>query len=255
MGKIFYKGVDYSSPTSSGVSGVKGNKETVYRVGNVNITPEDVGSVAVGGDVADNTVAFTSNDAGPDGTPDLISLEKLTTGEKLSALMNKVSIIANNFRYFLKMLGTNDISAIGDGTVTGGISALNDKLSHVGMIIHTTTLDTEDKVKAIYGGTSWSKIEGRFLLGQSSSYAINSTGGEATHKLTVNEMPSHNHAGKISAKGAYLTFYNDGTPGNRGTASYSNSTGDTFSLTSNGGNQAHNNMPPYKTVYIWERTA
>ena len=123
------------------------------------------------------------------------------------------------------------------------------------MIIHTTTLDTEDKVKAIYGGTSWTKIEGRFLLGQSSSYAINSTGGEATHTLTVNEMPSHNHAGKIFGNHAYLVFGNDVTPGNRGTASYSNSTGDTFSLTSNGGNQAHNNMPPYKTVYIWERTA
>ena len=67
-------------------------------------------------------------------------------------------------------------------------------------------------------------------------------------------MPSHNHAGKIYAKNAYLAFYNDGTSGDRGTASY-NSTGDTFSLTSNGGNQAHNNMPPYKTVYIWERTA
>ena len=151
-------------------------------------------------------------------------------------------------------LGSTDISSIGDGTVTGAINELNRNLSHVGMIIHTTTLDTEDKVKAIYGGISWTKIEGRFLLGQSSSYAINSTGGEATHKLTVNEMPSHNHAGKISAKNAYLAFYNDGAAGDRGTASY-NSTGDTFSLTSNGGNQAHNNMPPYKTVYIWERTA
>ena len=169
------------------------------------------------------------------------------TGEG-DTLTADVAKIKNN-------LGSTDISSIGDGTVTGAINELNRNLSHVGMIIHTTTLDTEDKVKAIYGGTSWTKIEGRFLLGQSSNYAINSTGGEATHKLTVNEMPSHNHAGKISAKGAYLVFYNDGTPGNRGTASYSNSTGDTFSLTSNGGDQAHNNMPPYKTVYIWERTA
>ena len=32
--------------------------------------------------------------------------------------------------------------------------------SHVGMIVQTTTLDTEAKVIAIYGGTSWSKIEG-----------------------------------------------------------------------------------------------
>mgnify|MGYP007121289589 CR=1 FL=1 len=65
--------------------------------------------------------------------------------------------------------------------------------SHVGMIIQSTTLDTEAKVIAIYGGTSWTKIEGRFLLGTSPSYAVNATGGEATHKLTTPEMPSHSH--------------------------------------------------------------
>ena len=243
-----------SEMQKSQVTGVKGDNETEFRTGEVNLTAENVGAVKTGGDVAENTVTYESNDVGPDGDPALWEIPKLTTGEKLSSIMQKVSRISNNFRYMIKLLGTTDISAIGDGTVTGGLTTLNDKLSHVGMIIHTTTLDTEDKVKAIYGGTSWSKIEGKFLLGQSSSYAINSTGGEATHKLTVNEMPSHNHAGKISSKGAYLAFYNDGTAGDRGTASY-NSTGDTFSLTSNGGNKAHNNMPPYKTVYIWERTA
>lgn len=134
------------------------------------------------------------------------------------------------------------------------INEVKSNMSHVGMVIHSTTLDTEEKVKSIYGGTSWVKIEGRFLLGQSSSHAVNTTGGEETHKLTVAEMPSHNHAGKISARGAYLAFCNDCTGGSTGTASY-NSTGDTFTLTSNGGDQAHNNMPPYKAVYIWERTA
>ena len=70
-----------------------------------------------------------------------------------------------------------------------------EKFSHVGMIIHSTTLDTMEKVIEIYGGTSWSKIEGMFLLGQSSAYAVNSTGGEATHSLSSTEMPSHTHTG------------------------------------------------------------
>lgn len=43
-------------------------------------------------------------------------------------------------------------------------------------------------------GDTWAKIESRFLLGQSSSYAIGATGGAATHTLTVKEMPSHSHA-------------------------------------------------------------
>ncbi len=43
MGKIYYNGVDYSTPTSSGVAGVKGSAESEYRTGNVNITPENIG--------------------------------------------------------------------------------------------------------------------------------------------------------------------------------------------------------------------
>ena len=123
------------------------------------------------------------------------------------------------------------------------------------MIIYSATLNTQAKVINIYGGTTWVKIEGRFLLGQSSSYAINSTGGSATHVLTVNEMPAHNHEGKFKiAAGAFLTTLSEMAIGNRGTASY-DSTGNTITPPTNGGGQAHNNMPPYKVVYIWQRTS
>lgn len=57
--------------------------------------------------------------------------------------------------------------------------------SHIGMVIHSTTLDTMDKVIHVYGGKTWEKIEGRFLLGQSSEYAINDTGGGKEY----NNMP------------------------------------------------------------------
>ena len=97
MGKIFYKGVDYSSPTSSGVSGVKGNKETVYRVGNVNITPENVGALAENGDSKDNTVTFTSAD---DTTANAwTDVAVLATGEKHSSLFAKISTMFKNIRY------------------------------------------------------------------------------------------------------------------------------------------------------------
>ena len=97
MGKIFYKGVDYSSPTSSGVSGVKGNKETVYRVGNVNITPENVGALAENGDSKDNTVTFESNDT---STSDAwTDVTVLATGEKHSSLFAKISTMFKNIRY------------------------------------------------------------------------------------------------------------------------------------------------------------
>lgn len=147
----------------------------------------------------------------------------------------------------------NTESKLKSTNVQGAVDELNSKLSHVGMIIHSTTLDTEDKVKAIYGGTSWSKIEGKFLLGQSSTYVINSTGGEATHILTVNEMPKHSHRQSIDSS------YNAAGLGASGhyAQNNNNSNRSVSGMTSGetGGNAAHNNMPPYKAVYIWERTA
>ena len=54
----------------------------------------------------------------------------------------------------------------------------------------------------LFGGT-WEPLnEGRVLIGANSTYAVGSTGGESTHKLTVNEMPSHNHGGSFSGSGS-----------------------------------------------------
>lgn len=66
-------------------------------------------------------------------------------------------------------------------------------VSHIGMIIHSTTLDTEEKVKSIYGGTHWSLIEGRVLLGSSSTHDVNSTGGSETNTLSIDNLPAHAH--------------------------------------------------------------
>lgn len=154
--------------------------------------------------------------------------------------------------------------------------------SHIGQIIMSTTLDTEEKVKELYGGTSWTKITNRFLVGAGGSYSVNSTGGEASHTLTANEMPSHNHTFTASSSGTGTTYkgvmtttkktnvYPNYTKPNQfeyynggGGPQYSDLTlvdittgGGSVSGTIGytGGGVAHNNMPPYKAVYIWERT-
>lgn len=118
--------------------------------------------------------------------------------------------------------------------------------SHIGQIIMSTTLNTQAKVIEQYGGTTWTKIEGRFLLGASSSYPVNATGGEATHTLTIEEMPNHEHNLKYQTGGRATGSEPDiGSGTNIGSET----------TASAGGGQPHNNMPPYKAVYIWERTA
>lgn len=130
----------------------------------------------------------------------------------------------------------------------------NDKtaFSHIGMIIHSTTLDTMAKVIEIYGGTTWIQHSGYVLRGATSGVTANSavkTGGADTHTLTVNEMPSHGHNLPAYNVGGNYTMININADFPSSKAIYYGATQST------GGGQAHNNLPSYKSVYIWERTA
>ncbi len=103
----------------------------------------------------------------------------------------------------------------------------------------------------LFGGV-WEKIENRFLLAAGSSYAQGSTGGEATHTLTVDEMPSHNHAARFHAgKGGNLNGY-DGYLQRISYTTY-NESDPSVTVLEKGGSQAHNNMPPYLAVNMWKR--
>lgn len=56
------------------------------------------------------------------------TLEELTTGEKLSSIFGKLKLTVKNLKSLIGLIGTTDISTIGDGTVTGGLSDVNSKL-------------------------------------------------------------------------------------------------------------------------------
>ena len=99
----------------------------------------------------------------------------------------------------------------------------------------------------LFGGT-WVALEGRFLLGADSTYTVNSTGGEATHTLTVDEMPSHNHTVPRGGNSFGTSVHGYTSTGTLFTSTDSR-------MSSTGGGQAHNNMPPYLVVYMWKRTA
>ena len=107
----------------------------------------------------------------------------------------------------------------------------------------------------LFGGT-WKAIQGKFLLGAyGSTYKAGSTGGEATHTLTVNEMPKHTHSMYSGNSGAPDTWEPDG-----GSYLLDSVTQDkhtwwaSLGMNYAGGGAAHNNMPPYLAVYIWKRT-
>lgn len=120
----------WTETSSSSVTGIKGVNEDSFRRGNVVLTAKDVGAVSTGGDTANNIVSFTSSDVADGLTSAWTTVSKLSSGEKHSSIFAKVSQMFKNVRYLYKMLGTTDISKIGNGTCTGAISSLNSSLAN-----------------------------------------------------------------------------------------------------------------------------
>ena len=139
-----------------------------------------------------------------------------------------------------------------------------DKIYPVGSIYISTS---STNPSTIYGGT-WERYgQGKTLVGLNEGEpefnTINKTGGEKTHTLTINEMPSHNHnlgghtflwgenVGTVNIKNANAE---EGATSQNRLYTYQNQYGWANTLV-NGGSQPHNNLQPYITVYMWKRTS
>ena len=143
--------------------------------------------------------------------------------------------------------------------INSAMISLND-VYPVGSIYITVEEDTVAKVQAKFGGTWVAFSSGRTLVGVDTSQTefntVEKTGGEKTHTLTVDEMPSHNHTGE--------TVYQNGM-----NATYTSQYGFTIKdctngcwptmyrqgIGSTGGSQPHNNLQPYITVYMYKRVS
>lgn len=141
---------------------------------------------------------------------------------------------------------------------TSDISSLNSRIGEywktiypVGSIYISTS--TTFNPNTVWGGTWEQTASGRCLIGANSTYPLGSTGGEAEHTLTIDEMPSHRHYT------SRINWYNDlqtnGLSVNRADKSYLKVDGPEYRTDYVGGSKAHNNMQPYLAVYMWKRTA
>lgn len=134
---------------------------------------------------------------------------------------------------------------MGDGTSAWTALEWNTLLPYPVGAIYMSVVSTSPAT--LFGGT-WSALEGRFLIGADGTYTAGSTGGAATHTLDATEMPTHSHAVAARNNTADWTLPYARTVDASGTE-VSLSTGNA------GSGVAHNNMPPYLSVYMWKRTA
>lgn len=140
--------------------------------------------------------------------------------------------------------------------------------------IYTSTNSTNPK--NIWGG-EWSSIEGQFLLGANSNYSAGTTGGAATVTLTTDQIPAHTHgwktltgymnktetriggvtkfSGIVTQRKAYTDQYFAANSSGNASNTVGFNIDASHEHASVGSGQAHNNMPPYLAVYMWQRTA
>lgn len=116
----------------------------------------------------------------------------------------------------------------------------------------------------LFGGT-WEEFgKGQVLVGVDSSQtefnAVQKSGGEKTHTLTVSEMPAHSHSIYGNSKTYQASASTAAWQLNQAFKGYASGERVTlhspaFGTASVGNTQAHNNLQPYITVYRWIRTA
>lgn len=128
------------------------------------------------------------------------------------------------------------------------LNDMQDRLIDLIYPIGSIFMSTNSANPSSYLIGTWEQIKDTFLLSAGDIYEGGSTGGEAEHTLTVDEMPSHNHS--------FARWRGSGTADWGGVFGIENvdavHKGDQ-NTSSIGGGQPHNNMPPYLTVYMWQR--
>lgn len=143
-------------------------------------------------------------------------------------------------------------------TYSGGTDLDADTLNYAFQLMHPVgsiymSVDSTNPAQVFGFGTWVAWGAGRVPVGvdtnQTEFDTVEETGGEKTHTLTIEEMPSHNH-------NTYSAGGSSGYPYRIPQADGINSDQNSYCATMpNGGGQAHNNLQPYITCYMWKRTA
>lgn len=204
-----------------------------------------------------------------DNVPNAIKATQDSRGQKIDTTYIKNISVSDNTLTVYK----------GDDSATNLDIISFDQIYPIGAI-YMSTVSTNPATLFKIG--NWEALPaGRVLLAQGTStwgvnYSAGSTGGEDKHTLTVSESAPHNHTGNATTSGSTHTHAltmraSHGKSGNGGVPRFGD--GDVWSdyktqnlsaagehshaitINNSGGGQAHNNMQPYLSVYMWKRTS
>ena len=230
-----------------GVTGVKGNAESSYRKGEVNITPANIGAAASSHTHSASNI--TAGTLGGSVVANTTAVGTLTTKQVRNITISTADPTSSD--------GGN-----GDVWIKYGNTQSNCPFPVGGVYISIASTNPS----SIWAGTTWEQFaKGRTLVGLDTSDSnfntAGQTAGEKTHTLTTNEIPAHGHgmAHTHSYTGPNTGSWKVGTSkahtwctsaGGKTSGRASKSTTDNA-----GGGAAHNNLQPYIVVYMWKRVS
>lgn len=136
--------------------------------------------------------------------------------------------------------------------IEDGIADLYNAIFPIGQIVIKG--DNEDYSNWL--GFTWERTAvGKVLVGIDSAdndfNTIGKTGGEKTHTLTINEMPSHYH--NVNYGSSAPLGLNSGSTGYK--LNYEVGGTQQIYASATGGDNPHNNLQPYQVVAYWKRIA
>ena len=189
--------------------------------------------------------------------------EKVTSPAKYAYDVGEYVVYSDILCEVIAPIEAGDLFQIGTNlratTVGDEFETIWNKIYPVGAI-YMSISDVSPEV--LFGGT-WEAIEDTFLLACGENYEAGTTGGEAEHTLTAEEIPAHSHGLEYSTDDGQT--WSDAVIGKDGSVSGANQFGGSQNMTAltsyqarikeTGGGEPHNNMPPYLAVYMWQRTA
>jgi len=104
----------------------------------------------------DSTTQFTSGDVADGSANSWTVVAPLVSDETHASIFNKVSNMFKNIRYLYKFIGTTSIANIGNGTITGGLSFVDEMIRYS----HNTHKRCKDITSYFTDGTLWNRISG-----------------------------------------------------------------------------------------------
>ena len=166
------------------------------------VTAAQVGALTPTGDTRSNKVTFTSNDVADANAASWTSVTALNSGITHATFFQRVSQMFKNVRYLYKMLGTTDISKIGNGTVRGAISQLNSDLGG-----HSIKIDVPANAKFTDTNT-WRGIQDN-LNSTSKTESLSANQGRILNDKLNNYEPKGNFVKMTNSEHGISLEWND----------------------------------------------